>query len=141
VGSASLGAFMAEDSLQEELATSWLRGRRNLQQPGATVTPAAATAAQEAGSSDEVSCRALLGKWVGLSPCSICTINALYAPTLRSGGLWRPAPYCECLQGGDEDEGAESWQPACEVCGRRYPHEHIRSTFVSRAEDSSDEEA
>ncbi|GAB4820410.1 hypothetical protein N2152v2_007456 [Parachlorella kessleri] len=40
----------------------------------------------------------------------------------------------------DQETEADSWQPACDVCGRRYPHQHIRSTFVNRVSDSSDEE-
>jgi len=35
---------------------------------------------------------------------------------------------------GSEEEGDE-WQQPCEVCGRRYPHQHIRSVYASRRED------
>lgn len=52
----------------------------------------------------------------------------------------RDLPGGWCLAQGSEEEG-EDWQPACEVCGRRYPHQHIRSAFVSRGEDSSDDGA
>lgn len=34
---------------------------------------------------------------------------------------------------GSEEEGDE-WQQPCEVCGRRYPHQHIRSVYTSRRE-------
>lgn len=29
----------------------------------------------------------------------------------------------------EEEEEAEEWQQPCEVCGRRYPHQHIRSVY------------
>lgn len=52
VGSADLGMFLTvgDGGLQEELATSWLRGRRALQQAG----PPEGAAQREAQSSDEV---------------------------------------------------------------------------------------
>lgn len=37
-----------------------------------------------------------------------------------------------CMQAAD-------WQTPCEVCGRTYPHEHIRSIYSSHQHDSSDE--
>ncbi|PRW60072.1 thioredoxin domain-containing 9-like protein [Chlorella sorokiniana] len=40
---------------------------------------------------------------------------------------------------GSEEEGDE-WQQPCEVCGRRYPHQHIRSVYASRPEDGSSSE-
>lgn len=41
---------------------------------------------------------------------------------------------------GDVDEADGGWQTPCEVCGRTYPHEHIRSIYSSRQHDSSDED-
>ena len=32
-------------------------------------------------------------------------------------------------EGGAPDEGDE-WQQPCDVCGRRYPHQHIRSMYA-----------
>ena len=37
-------------------------------------------------------------------------------------------------------EGTGGWQAACEVCGRCYPHEHVKAIYSSRAYDSSDGE-
>ena len=32
-------------------------------------------------------------------------------------------------EGGATDEG-DDWQQPCDVCGRRYPHQHIRSMYA-----------
>lgn len=47
--------------------------------------------------------------------------------------------------GGESDEdgdgrGGDDWQQPCEVCGRAYPHEHIRSVYADRHSDSEDED-
>lgn len=46
---------------------------------------------------------------------------------------------------GEDDSGSGSeegdeWQQPCEVCGRRYPHQHIRSVYASRPGDGSSSE-
>ena len=40
----------------------------------------------------------------------------------------------------EEEEGGGDWQQPCEVCGRRYPHQHVRSAYADRPSDSSDDE-
>jgi hypothetical protein len=40
---------------------------------------------------------------------------------------------------GDSENGeaaGDGWQQPCEVCGRRYPHQHIRSMQATRASNS-----
>lgn len=38
--------------------------------------------------------------------------------------------------GEEEAAAADDWQQPCEVCGRRYPHHHIRSVQATRGSDS-----
>lgn len=41
----------------------------------------------------------------------------------------------------EEEEGGgegDEWQQPCEVCGRRYPHQHIRSVYARRGDGSSE---
>lgn len=38
-----------------------------------------------------------------------------------------------------EEEGEDDWQQPCEVCGRRYPHQHFRSVYASRQSGSDSE--
>jgi len=43
--------------------------------------------------------------------------------------------------GEEEDEQEQDGStPACEQCGRRYPHQHVRAVYSTPQPDSSDEE-
>jgi hypothetical protein len=37
---------------------------------------------------------------------------------------------------GEEEEEGEEWQQPCEECGRRYPHQHIRTVRARRGSGS-----
>jgi hypothetical protein len=59
---------------------------------------------------------------------------------LNMFGIWMAYAHlfiCLCAQG---DENAQcSWKsPPCEVCGRCYPHEHVKALY--REHNPSDEE-
>jgi hypothetical protein len=51
----------------------------------------------------------------------ICVLSAAVRPTMQA------------------DSEGDDWQTPCEVCGRTYPHEHIRSMYSSQQQDSSDD--
>lgn len=38
--------------------------------------------------------------------------------------------------GSNSDEGGSDWQEPCDVCGRCYPHQHIRSMYGQHYSDS-----
>eukprot|EP00887_Chlorella_sp_A99_P006174 scaffold3.g6174.t1 len=42
----------------------------------------------------------------------------------------------------DSDDGGSGsdWQLPCEVCGRRYPHQHVRSMYADRPSDSEEDD-
>ncbi|PSC69616.1 thioredoxin domain-containing 9-like protein [Micractinium conductrix] len=42
---------------------------------------------------------------------------------------------------GSEEEAGGEWEQPCEVCGRRYPHQHIRSAYAGGAHDSDGSES
>eukprot|EP00879_Flechtneria_rotunda_P014721 GHRR01015383.1.p2 GENE.GHRR01015383.1~~GHRR01015383.1.p2 ORF type:complete len:195 (+),score=70.28 GHRR01015383.1:712-1296(+) len=37
----------------------------------------------------------------------------------------------------EQEQGTEGWQAPCEVCGRTYPHEHIRALYASTLHDDN----
>eukprot|EP00775_Hariotina_reticulata_P009687 gene9687-9845_t len=55
----------------------------------------------------------------------------------RQGAVLGKAPLAAFGRGADiwEEEDAEL-AAACEVCGRTYPHEHVRAVYSSNCQDS-----
>ena len=43
-------------------------------------------------------------------------------------------------EGSGQEEEVSDWQAPCEVCGRRYPHQHVKAVYQSSyvAGDGSD---
>lgn len=39
---------------------------------------------------------------------------------------------------GEEGEEGEGKGVPCEVCGRRYPHEHVKSLYTTRGDDADE---
>jgi hypothetical protein len=38
--------------------------------------------------------------------------------------------------GSDDEDKGDDWAPPCEICGRRYPHQHVRSMYRNELSDS-----
>lgn len=45
------------------------------------------------------------------------------------------------LQADDDSEADESSGQACELCGRTFPHEHIRAVYRGGVEGEDDEDS
>lgn len=69
----------------------------------------------------------------------------LAAPSASGSGRQQPAAGggsdAAAAEGGssDEEEGegeGDEWQQPCDVCGRCYPHQHIRSVYATRGSGS-----
>jgi hypothetical protein len=91
------------------------------------------------GSDAEVSCT--IGIESGVSVCRRCLIFLM--PSCHAAHECCPAflappalPACGCAVVQD----AADWQAPCEVCGRTYPHEHIRSIYSSHQPGSDEDE-
>lgn len=54
--------------------------------------------------------------------------------TAAAGGGGREAASGSSSE--EEDEEGGEWHQPCEVCGRNYPHQHIRSVYATRGSDN-----
>lgn len=56
-----------------------------------------------------------------------------------AGGGSSAAPSCGSSDEDKEEEEGDEWQKPCDVCGRCYPHQHIRSVYATRGSGSDSE--
>lgn len=73
--------------------------------------------------------------WLRQRRCLVAAPGGDAAPAAggrRSGGAGSSSDEEE---GGDE---GDEWEQPCEVCGRRYPHQHIRSVYARRSDGGSE---
>ena len=113
VGAAGLDRFGAPECIVEEVVDKWLRHHKVLH------------LLSSSGSGSGGAAPGLKGGQAA----------ALLASSRGGGGASSDGGGGSSGEEGEEDD----WQQPCEVCGRRYPHQHFRSAYATKGSGSESE--
>lgn len=160
-------AFLSGSEFREEAVSVWLQSvgclANNTASRGPNMTNSATAAASDSVrlilAPDDTYIPFCLKLWSRLNcilVCSLpfpristdiatgCSVNmSCYKQcTSRKYDLIISSWLMELMQ--DTEDNPDDWQEPCEICGRRYHHEHIRSTYTgltTQATSDSDNES